>query len=467
MAALPYQRLAYSPQADLLALAFGPHLHVCDLSTGTIVATTEITEENAAHLSSPTHVLECPKIKQRVPLPAQPAAQAEATIAPPANESAPAAEHPPPATATRVATSVPPKPSAAATKVIPGDATVDEQVVRPELTGADIRSVVFSPDGRYLAVNRDDKALYLWDATAWQLRAGFCTLRRCNSLAFTRDSTCLLAADKFGDVYRYRLADLVDAAPADGGPIHDTLDDELIMGHVSMILDMAVTPGDGYVVTGDRDEKIRISQYPNCYTIQAFALAHTAFVSALAVPGWAAGPPLLLSGGGDGRFIVWDYVRGLATQIWELSKLFTELAGLTPKRVNVRRIRLSRTDQLAAVICEALPYVALFDLVTPDSGEFVARFRQLLPTVRPPLDLIFDRSDRLWVTGESSTSEPKPALVEAFAVGADGQYGAVSPGEAQAFTGVFAIHTRTVAKLPCVQSLEEYRKDPTRDAHES
>ncbi|RKP34936.1 hypothetical protein BJ085DRAFT_6614, partial [Dimargaris cristalligena] len=85
---------------------------------------------------------------------------------------------------------------------------------------------------------------------------------------------------------------------------------ELILGHVSMILDLVVTAdAKPYVITADRDEKIRVSKYPNSYTIQSFCLGHTAFVSTLAcLP--TPSVPALVSGGGDGQIIVWNYEQG-------------------------------------------------------------------------------------------------------------------------------------------------------------
>lgn len=48
-----------------------------------------------------------------------------------------------------------------------------------------------------------------------------------------------------------------------------------IVGHVSMVTDMVLTPDDKYVITSDRDEHIRVSRYPNGYNIETFCLGHT------------------------------------------------------------------------------------------------------------------------------------------------------------------------------------------------
>ena len=53
-----------------------------------------------------------------------------------------------------------------------------------------------------------------------------------------------------------------------------------------------------HLLTCDRDEKIRVSSYPNCYNIAGYCLGHSEFVTSLAlVPG---SNHKVLSSSGDG-----------------------------------------------------------------------------------------------------------------------------------------------------------------------
>ncbi|RKP07682.1 hypothetical protein THASP1DRAFT_9267, partial [Thamnocephalis sphaerospora] len=83
-----------------------------------------------------------------------------------------------------------------------------------------------------------------------------------------------------------------------------------IIGHVSMITDMAISPDDRYLLTSDRDEKVRVTRLANTDSAYAFCLGHTQFVSTLHIPSFAG--HLLLSGGGDGYLMVWDYANARA-----------------------------------------------------------------------------------------------------------------------------------------------------------
>jgi len=79
------------------------------------------------------------------------------------------------------------------------------------------------------------------------------------------DDKYVLVADKTGEVFRYEVSNLA----AEG---------KHLLGHFSMLLDMVLSFNNSHVITCDRDEKIRVSKYPNAYNIEAFCLGHTELV---------------------------------------------------------------------------------------------------------------------------------------------------------------------------------------------
>lgn len=65
---------------------------------------------------------------------------------------------------------------------------------------------------------------------------------------------------------------------------------------------------DRFLVTSDRDEKIRVSPLKRPHQIEAFCLGHKEFVSKLALS--PSRPTLLASGDGAGVVCLWDWQQG-------------------------------------------------------------------------------------------------------------------------------------------------------------
>ena len=51
-------------------------------------------------------------------------------------------------------------------------------------------------------------------------------------------------------------------------------DETLLLGHVSLLTTLLLSKDDKYVITADRDEHIRVSWYPEAYTIEGYCLGH-------------------------------------------------------------------------------------------------------------------------------------------------------------------------------------------------
>lgn len=114
--------------------------------------------------------------------------------------------------------------------------------------------------------------------------------------------------DLSGDVYRFGL-DADEHEPAE----HDDEDDTSILGHVSMLTDVAYyehspDASKSLILTSDRDAHIRASFYSHPYVIHGYYLGHEYhFVSRLALSPWGD-RATLYSAGGDGVLLAWDIV---------------------------------------------------------------------------------------------------------------------------------------------------------------
>jgi tRNA (guanine-N(7)-)-methyltransferase subunit TRM82 len=177
--------------------------------------------------------------------------------------------------------------------------------------------------------------------------------RRPCAIALTSDDSTILCADKFGDVYSLPLitpsedqdtstptreqdepatektfAPSASVLTVHSGRNRKVLEDQmkqaakglkrtkepmkfrhdLLLGHVSMLTDIAYAKVDGrsYILTADRDEHVRISRGPpQGYIIEGFCHGHEEFVSRLCL----TPSGLLVSGGGDAHLFVWDWVN--------------------------------------------------------------------------------------------------------------------------------------------------------------
>lgn len=100
-------------------------------------------------------------------------------------------------------------------------------------------------------------------------------------------------------------------AEKDGKPEEPTFELTMLLGHVSMLTALLVAEynGKNYIITGDRDEHIRVSRStPQAHIIETFCLGHKEFIGDLVIPD--SRKDVLISGGGDPDLFVWDWLAG-------------------------------------------------------------------------------------------------------------------------------------------------------------
>ncbi|XP_041807474.1 tRNA (guanine-N(7)-)-methyltransferase non-catalytic subunit wdr4 isoform X2 [Chelmon rostratus] len=257
-----------------------------------------------------------------------------------------------------------------------------------EETGSDkVLAFTVSPSGKLVALTDDNKRLVLFHCEpSWRCISIRFVMRRCTSLMFSQAENELLAADKSGDVYSFSV-------------VEPQREGELKMGHLSMLLAVTTSPDDRYIITADRDEKIRVSLLRSPYNIQSFCLGHQQFVSALLVP--AGHPHLLLSGSGDGTVKLWEYESGRKLQSWDLRELEETPSSEADKQKTPTVCRItSSPDAHVAVQCERVSSVQFFTVDQEAEEKLVPRSRLSLPHC--PLDVTFDPEGRLWALMDSS-----------------------------------------------------------------
>lgn len=168
--------------------------------------------------------------------------------------------------------------------------------ITPKQTEKDyISDIAVSNDSSYLAiVTATSKQLIVYDLLRIEHQQTFIIPRSASRIRFTVDNTQILVADKSGDVL------IFDIKKENSGT--------KLLGHLSLLLDVLQTNDTKHVISCDRDEKIRISCYPNTYNIQTYCLGHKEFVNHIEF--LPHNEKYLTSTSGDGTIKIWDYTEG-------------------------------------------------------------------------------------------------------------------------------------------------------------
>ncbi|KAJ2377924.1 WD repeat-containing protein 4 [Coemansia sp. RSA 2607] len=263
-------------------------------------------------------------------------------------------------------------------------ATEDPSVARiPAAPGnGSIRAATFSLTGKYFAVCTNDKSLVIYATNGWTIQRQLTSEKRTNALAFDPSETHLLAGDKFGDCTQISI---VEETPG-----------QVLLGHVSIVCALAFThTSPPFVLSCDRDEKLRISHYPSAYNIRAFGLGHTEFVTSVATLSGA--PHLCLTGAGDATLRLWDLDGGLLRTVelepllqkyyaegrarCALANSFEDRTAAT-QRYGVLRVRAAESLGAFIAVVERFPVVIVLPLQDGELGEPV-----LVDVAGPPTDV--------------------------------------------------------------------------------
>lgn len=259
-----------------------------------------------------------------------------------------------------------------------------------------LMSVNFSSDGEYLSVCTNRKQLCLYRRNELEIISNRCLVRAASKVCFTK-SNDIVVADKSGDAYLFSTS-----KPMENG--------KLLLGHLSMLLDILVTLDEKYIITADRDEKIRVSKYPNCYNISAYCLGHKKYVNNIVeLPHERE---ILISCGGDGQFIFWNFKSGKEVyrfpfehnlQTTDLKKFENLLEEMNVEEsivhLPVKQMQIDKIDNLTSIISISFfccTTVFIYSVKGTKDTNLTMNYKQGITIEEEPLDCLLYKN-RLWI----------------------------------------------------------------------
>uniref|UniRef100_A0A2K6WHK4 tRNA (guanine-N(7)-)-methyltransferase non-catalytic subunit n=1 Tax=Onchocerca volvulus TaxID=6282 RepID=A0A2K6WHK4_ONCVO len=184
-----------------------------------------------------------------------------------------------------------------------------------------ILTSALSVDGTLFAVATTSKQCFLYNVlNDWiEIRPPLQLPKAPTAVIFEISKKFVILSDRSGNVRRYNLDEKNSKRSNSSGLADDeeNSEGELLLGHISMVLDIDISSDQKFLISVDRDEKIRISRYPECYVIHRFCLGHSSYVNSVQSKGtllFSSGKLLAYISkkfiGGDGTLRVWDMEDG-------------------------------------------------------------------------------------------------------------------------------------------------------------
>lgn len=208
--------------------------------------------------------------------------------------------------------------------------------------------------------------------------------KRSAALAFTSipnegdgQLNIIIAADLAGDVFAF--------------PTDSSSDDRkrLMLGHTASML-TSIKVHDNKIFTADRDEKVRISGFPNTYDIHGFLLGNEEYITDLEV----MQGKLCVTTGGDGSIRLFNY------ETCEQLFCMNQNDGDDSKNIVPVRVAATKDGKMIAVIYNEENFVDLFHITSSEDSYGMEKFKSL--SCETPLAIVFGNSDLLVLCKEPS-----------------------------------------------------------------
>lgn len=253
----------------------------------------------------------------------------------------------------------------------------------PRLDSNPIVQMAVSHDSRLLAVaTAGEKALYLYRVVGELKREAELLSRRelartSTVVKFSNKDDLVFVADKSGDVYTYGCVNEQWNDPA-----------KWLLAHFSMVLDLTQTPCSRFVITSDRDEKIRVTTFPYTSEIHTYCLGHKEYVAAVQ-PMPIFGESTIISASGDKTLRAWNYLTG---KLCETVRLPAPVLHMTARQMGkIIHIAVSFANHDTTMEVYRVFGVTNF-------YSFALMTTRKVPNVKGVTGLMFDRLGELLMT---------------------------------------------------------------------
>ncbi|XP_054161848.1 tRNA (guanine-N(7)-)-methyltransferase non-catalytic subunit WDR4-like [Oppia nitens] len=235
-----------------------------------------------------------------------------------------------------------------------------------------------------IADNRKQLIIFQYIDKQWKQTFKTKVSRNCIKLLFSINNS-VICGHKSGDVFEYEMNDSYCNSQSgdylDGG--------RLLLGHCSMLLDVIQTQNGKYLITTDRDEKIRVSRYPNTYNIETYCLGHKEFVSSVG----SFNDKILVSGSGDGSIRLWNINDGKQVN----------LLNCDPNEDNQTETRtqfaVKKLVTNCDILCVSFFKQSVVNVYTYESTNLTIKLIHNLNLKTEPINLYFDINETnvLWI----------------------------------------------------------------------
>jgi len=245
-----------------------------------------------------------------------------------------------------------------------------------------IRMGCFDSTGQWF-LSAEEKNLKLWDTRNWTLVSTREIIKKVTSIGFGLGDNSVLWSDKFGCINKVPIEKFQSNDPKDES------NQQLVLGHCSIITHMSLCnyKNSHLIVSTDRDEKIRVSRYPDGFDTISYCLGHRSFVSSIVLIEHTPDEVYAISGGGDGMLITWSLISG--------KQLNTYTFNSQTQDTYITDIVYSKKYSLIAVLYEGIKLVQIFSVIIP-SGILNLLSTPELPSI--PLSLTALNGEYLYIS---------------------------------------------------------------------